>query len=98
VSDYRESANKRRDERQQKCDVRAPSVSKKDTKKWCRGKIGVEHEPECVDYDQHKRSAIGSSWKLLVCKNCNKELDYWYPPRFPSFFIHRRQKPEWVCE
>jgi hypothetical protein len=80
MSDYREQANKRRDARQAKGPViRPPGGSKKDTKKWCRGRVGVEHTPVCVDYDAHKRTTFTSGWKILVCSACNKQLDHWWP-------------------
>ena len=48
MSDWKESSLKRRDARQTKVPViRPPGGSKKDTKKWCRGVVGREHELVC---------------------------------------------------
>jgi hypothetical protein len=87
MSDWRERSNKRRDERQTKVPViRAPSASKKDTKKWCRGKAGVEHKPVCMTHDEWENrsqsSAWSKDWRVLVCEDCGKQLDYWWPVPF----------------
>lgn len=98
MSEWRERANRRRDQRQTKLPaIRAPSASKKDTKKWCRGKVGVEHKPVCVAYDDHKRSSLRvSEWKILLCSTCKKELDYWWPSPFDWPGKKPQTPPEWV--
>lgn len=46
--------------------------SKKDTKKWCKGKVGVEHD---YHYEIPKND-LGGGWRLIpVCDNCGKQ-DY----------------------
>lgn len=96
MSEWRERANRRRDERQTKVPkIRPPSGSKKDTKKWCRGKAGVSHKPVCVDYATHKRTNWPrNDWKLLICSECQKELDSWWPPIFS--WETATEPPDWV--
>jgi hypothetical protein len=95
-SSWRGRAVHRRNERQTKLpDIRPPSASKKDTKKWCRGKVGKPHKPVCVDYAAHKNASWPrDGWKILVCSECKKELDHWWPPIFS--FEKPRQPPDWV--
>lgn len=96
-------AAKRRDER----NVRKPDevgrrpAGKKDTKKWCRGKVGVEHKPVCRDYSEAKLTRfvahdghemkLHKGWKLLVCTGCGKELERYYP-----WGADKKKPPEWV--
>lgn len=52
--------------------------SKKDTKKWCRGKVGTLHEYEHTV----PRNSIRLNWiKYDICKNCGrqetKNASYW---------------------
>ena len=105
MSDYKESANKRRDIRNLKEPedlTGSPKLApkKKNTKRWCRGKVGIEHQLECRNYasTKHNQSvatkqlAIGirasNNWRILVCKICGKELETWYGKQ--------RNKPDWV--
>lgn len=83
MSEWRERANKRRDERQTKVPVIRPqSASGKNTKRWCRGKTGREHNPVCVDYNELKKADHYTGWKVLVCETCNKHLDHYWPSPF----------------
>jgi len=93
---WRGRAIARRDQRQTKVpDIRPPSGSKKNTKKWCRGKPGVEHKPVCVDYATHKNANWPrDGWKLLICSECKKELDHYWPPIFS--WEKPRDPPEWA--
>lgn len=55
--------------------------AKKDTNKWCRGKVGVEHE-------LHQRIHLrfnSSTWYKTWCKNCRKEL---HKKRVKSLPLH----------
>jgi hypothetical protein len=98
---WKARANKRRDARATKTpDTAAPHRSSKNTKKWCKGKVGVEHKPKCVDYADAKIAAkdingrpIGfyKGWKLLICTTCGKELEHYYP-----FRQSEKKPPEWV--
>lgn len=69
--------------------------SSKNRKRWCRGKVGVEHTPECRDYQDVKNWRAGTmlnGWKLLVCTACGKELDTYMPPMFGV----GRPIPDWA--
>lgn len=67
--------------------------SKKDTKRWCKGKVGVKHEYDLVKAERHEgfvytvvgRNDVGerrspdSLWIEFRCVHCRKELvDHWY--------------------
>lgn len=80
MSEWRERANRRRDERHTALPcIRPPSSSKRDTKKWCRGKVGAEHRPICVGYNALKNVTYAPDWKVLLCTECGKHLNYWMP-------------------
>lgn len=93
----------RRDARNIKDDPKPkPTSSKKNTKRWCKGKKGQEHTPECMSYYNAKGipmdylessmfSAVG--WRILVCRRCGKELDYFYPM---TMFGISKPIPDWV--
>lgn len=85
MSDYRQSANKRRDTRHTKLEIRAPSGSKKDTKRWCKGHVGREHKLICVTDSFFKDRHI------LRCETCGKKLDFWWPHPW-----NKKPKPDWV--
>lgn len=96
MSDWRERANKRRDERQTKVpNIRAPNGSRKDTKRWCRGVVGREHKPVCVSYNElkHSDASYPKEWRVLVCETCRREMDYYWPS---PFHLEPVQKPDWV--
>lgn len=44
-----------------------PRRPKKKTRKWCKGKIGVSHDPEWF---------MGEWYNVKICKNCGKHLKY----------------------
>jgi hypothetical protein len=82
MSDWKESAAKRRDDRNTKSpesnDKSAKPSKKKNTKKWCKGKEGTPHKPECRKYEDVKgvrKSSIFTGWRVLVCTTCGKELE-----------------------
>jgi hypothetical protein len=59
--------------------------SKKDTKQWCRGKPGVKHQLQCMAYRDLSYGAldtITANWRILVCTECGKQLDHYYPMRY----------------
>ena len=93
MSDWKEGSVKRRDARHTKSsDEHATTVpNKRNTKKWCKGKVGVEHKPECKKYAEVKRVSLDlyKSWRILVCTVCGKELDVWFS---------RRNKPAWAVK
>lgn len=93
-SDYRESSIKRRDVRHTAVpEIRPPSASKRNTKRWCRGKPGVEHKPVCVGYNEHKGVKFAPDWRLLLCEACGKTLARWWPS---PWFKGEREPPAWV--
>jgi hypothetical protein len=49
--------------------------AKKNTKKWCGGKVGREHKPRWVS-DHNK---LYSSASIFECEKCKKHLDYCWP-------------------
>lgn len=94
---WKERAIKRKDFRHTQVeDIRPPSGSRKDTKKWCRGKIGRKHKPKCINYGELKNTPPilrKIRWKVLVCSACGKELDFWFGY---SIFKKDDKKPDWV--
>lgn len=74
MSERKEDANARRDFRSGRNEPEIPKRGgikrKKDTKRWCRGKVGREHEPF-----HFKRHAY---YHVDVCRVCGKQLkSYW---------------------
>jgi hypothetical protein len=86
------------DSRDPKIDLRAPS-KRKDTRRWCRGKRGVEHQ--FVVRNNVEINKV--SWwpspdaKTLCCKVCGKELARYTPPH-PHYMGPPRKIPAWVTE
>lgn len=75
---------------------------RKDKRRWCRGKVGVEHEPKCLTMAEAKRGSFydrmeDDGSRLLVCTRCGKELAWHivFPPRWG---LQRLAKPApaWV--
>lgn len=87
MSEWKEGAAKRRDERHTALEVRAPASNKKDTRKWCRGKVGREHKLACTDHNSIK------GWKILACTECGKHIDYYWPC---SWWPDPKPAPGWV--
>lgn len=74
-----------------------PSVPKhrsgKDTKRWCFGKVGREHEYRC--FAQNIGTGAGEiRYYALCCSHCGKEKARWWPNLWPG----RNPKPDWVTE
>jgi hypothetical protein len=94
MSDWKERAIRRRDERHTAApEVKRPSGSKRNTKKWCRGVVGREHTPVATTYNELKRATHGTGWHVLICSTCKKELDNYWPS---SWFLSDKPKPAWV--
>lgn len=56
----------------------AKSLGKKNKKKWCKGKKGVEHVlVEKVSRTYTHRNAT-TTYYSRVCKNCSKQIDFWH--------------------
>ncbi len=86
MSERKQGAAKRRDARATKTDAPArPVAAKKNTKRWCKGKVGREHKLECMkaptlmlgdpprDMHEHDR--------VLACTVCGKQLASYFAPR-----------------
>jgi len=94
--DYKEELNKHKEARQAPAENEEPKrLGKKDTKRWCKGKVGREHETVCMTYGEMKGESnyfgFFSNWYYLVCKKCGKELESWSPRS-----KKRKAKPDWV--
>lgn len=48
--------------------------SKKNTKRWCKGRVGIPHTPR---WERRNKWAESLS-SVFVCQQCRKELDYWF--------------------
>lgn len=100
MTSYREGANRRRNARQAKpADAPVPHQSGKNTKRWCRGKVGVEHMPKCVPYKGTSAPEYAKTWRELVCTRCGKQLACWIPilwMRGDGTAFARGTKPAWV--
>lgn len=94
MSDWKERARKRREERQTKVPepIRPPGGSKRNTKRWCRGVVGREHKLECRPYTPGD-TGIFKGWRILACVVCGKQVDHYY-----ASALGRRNnpKPDWV--
>ncbi len=100
-NDYTQSGLDRRDERATKGpdDELSPGklpAKKKDTKKWCKGKVGREHTLVCHKYNEVKarngrasHNSATNTWRVLSCSVCGRELAMYYGGK-------AKDKPEWV--
>jgi hypothetical protein len=106
MSEWKQNAAARRDARHAKDPGTRPvAISSKNTKKWCRGKTGVEHKGVCRDYagvkglvplgDSTSVQRLYKGWKVLVCTECGKELATYYPT---SWSKKPPNKPAWVTD
>jgi len=80
---------------------RRTSGSSKNTRLWCGGKAGREHQTSCVKYNDVKRnnlSVLSNStsryWRILICTVCGKELANYWPVKARGF--KDRPPPNWV--
>jgi hypothetical protein len=81
---------------------RSPSLTVKKTKRWCRGKVGVEHKPVVSNYAALGKLAWlpgAERWLVLYCSACGKELDSYTPPHEDRpTFISKRRPPPWASK
>jgi hypothetical protein len=54
--------------------------SRKNTRKWCKGKEGVEHQP--IWEKNEKFSWTESTWLVYRCQRCAKEIETYYEGKF----------------
>jgi DNA-binding XRE family transcriptional regulator len=56
------------------------SHSRKDTKRWCKGKVGREHEyqrrPKEFQWNPHCRPIRKTDQVWVMCVNCGRQKDY----------------------
>lgn len=72
-SEWKEGANKRRDFRHSKSDPEVPKYkNKKDTKRWCKGKVGVEHDLVRVPWKGAPTVA-----QVDECTKCGKNIGFY---------------------
>lgn len=50
---------------------------KKNTKRWCRGKAGVEHEPEFVLRTNHLSRPVTCHWALYYVRGITPKPRWW---------------------
>lgn len=50
--------------------------TKKDTKRWCKGRVGIKHEPRWIADLRFSSGAM-----VFACAKCGKHFD-WYSPLF----------------
>lgn len=67
-------------------DEPAPHRSSKDTKRWCLGRVGREHEPKWIPskHERVGRSVRSTQWLDYRCEKCAKELDLCWPWHVPQ--------------
>ena len=53
--------------------------AKKDTKRWCRGRVGKEHDLEWVNFWAHRQNREyqpgDGNWWMSICKRCEKHIE-----------------------
>lgn len=49
-----------------------PHRSNRNTKKWCRGKPGIQHNYTWMLWSEYKKLSYLKDWDIEVCYNCNK--------------------------
>ena len=96
MSDWRKRAVLCRDFRASNGEPAPPipvTNAKKSTKKWCKGKVGIEHELELVDDPHWVGKAFIKKYtidKLERCKNCGKHFNIYHAPsEFGGFRVHK---------
>lgn len=98
---YKTDSAKRRDFRSAKDTDDKKLRSKKNKKKFCRGKVGVEHSPVCTIYrDGLKTTDMAFNWRVLICSKCGKHLEFYFP--FDNILVNKinkqETKPGWVTK
>ncbi len=49
--------------------------SKKNKKKWCKGRVGKEHDPVWIEDSKFPFGRM-----VYQCQGCNNEIDIWWEP------------------
>jgi hypothetical protein len=76
MSEWKESAARRRDVRHAKDPKETVKAGpgRKDTKRWCRGKVGVPHKAKLVLVGQISPALTITEWQRYECAECGKKL------------------------
>lgn len=71
----------------------AKHKSKKNTARWCKGKVGREHDP---------KASWSKYYWVNACTNCGKQLDYYFtswllrddeaPPKWLPICVNTKRK------
>lgn len=69
-NNWRASGIKKRDARHTHDEPAVKPKSKKNTNKWCKGKVGVLHDIVWQDV----KSFLGYSWRSGSCLRCGKKF------------------------
>lgn len=83
-------------------DAHRPVAAKKDTKKWCGGKVGREHQTVARRYTDMKHihrpelPTLYQGWWTLVCTACGKELENYWPLKNVEGLVTNSPPPAWV--
>jgi hypothetical protein len=85
---WKASSLKRRDFRHTHDGPEVPKHGnkKKNTKKWCKGKVGKEHDME-IGVIARSYSSLSGAFVVDKCKGCGKEMNWRWNPAKP--------KPSW---
>jgi hypothetical protein len=96
---WREGATVRRDARRTAVDdtPKTRGLSSRDTRRWCKGKIGVEHKHEVKPWSDLKKHGFVLDWLVLFCSTCGKDLDRYIPPH-PNWTRKPKPTPEWAAK
>lgn len=72
--------------------------NKRDTKRWCRGKVGVEHKLAVKTYRELKGTGgmAFQGWLVRYCSGCGKEIEQFVPPWRGS--ASSKPIPKWAEE
>lgn len=75
MSEWKQGAAARRDARATKTDEesRRRGRRRKSTRRWCKGKVGVEHVTKPVE----EFRMFGKVWGRDECIRCHKHVKHW---------------------
>lgn len=80
---------RRRDERHTKIDDQpVPRKIRKNKKRWCKGIVGIPHDPMWVE--RPPRFILSRETLVYKCQKCDKELEIWFSPPWGSEKAYRK--------
>ena len=50
------------------------ALGERDTRRWCRGKVGVEHEAVWQFWMECSWKKVSSDWQIKRCVRCGRQL------------------------